>query len=164
MQHIFRTFFCHCFTPLQRTWNFLVAHFMEEKSYIFLDCFSYIATKIVKFVLLNHSAFVNIRVRSALRAFCPSRGTSSVRSGIQMGNGLDNQGGVSQYNTLLSFCSQFSLPSQVSITRFYFLLEYNFKCISTRAALLALFKSIYQWLWKKSKALNEAQGTLFVLE
>ena len=54
--------------------------------------------KIVKFLLLSHSAFVNIRVRSELRAFCPSGGTSSVKNGK---GGLDNQGGVSQYNTLL---------------------------------------------------------------
>ena len=55
---------------------------------------------VVKFLLLSFSAFVNIRVRSALRAFCPSRGTSSVKNGHGKG-GLDNQGGVSQYNTLL---------------------------------------------------------------
>ena len=55
---------------------------------------------VVKFLLLSLSAFVNIRVRSALRAFCPSRGTSSVKNGHGKG-GLDNQGGVSQYNTLL---------------------------------------------------------------
>ena len=59
-------------------------------------------TKIVKFVLLSHSALVNIRVQSALRAFCPSKGTSSVKNSIQHGNVLDDQGGVYQYKTLLS--------------------------------------------------------------
>ena len=32
----FCAFLCHCFARLQRTWNFLVARFMEEKSYMFL--------------------------------------------------------------------------------------------------------------------------------
>ena len=32
----FCTFFCHCFARLQRTWNVLVARFMEKKSYMFL--------------------------------------------------------------------------------------------------------------------------------
>ena len=32
----FCAFLCHCFARLQRTWNFLVARYMEEKSYIFL--------------------------------------------------------------------------------------------------------------------------------
>ena len=59
-------------------------------------------TKIVKFVLLSHSALVNIRVQSALRTFCPSKGTSSVKNGIQKGNVLDDQGGVYLYKTLLS--------------------------------------------------------------
>ena len=32
----FCTFLCHCFARLQRTWNVLVARFMEKKSYMFL--------------------------------------------------------------------------------------------------------------------------------
>ena len=32
----FCTFLCHCFARLQRTWNVLVARFMEKNSYIFL--------------------------------------------------------------------------------------------------------------------------------
>ena len=31
----FCTFLCHCFARLQRTWNVLVARFMEKKSYMF---------------------------------------------------------------------------------------------------------------------------------
>ena len=118
------------------------------------------ATKIVKFVLLSHSALVNIRVRSTLRGSCPLRGTSSVKNVILNSNRLDDQGGVWQYNTLLStlpppppppsrarwggnlsslitnvvvvvvFSLLFSLPSQFSITWFFFLLEDNFKYIN----------------------------------
>ena len=63
-------------------------------------CYKNIAKKIVKFLLLNHSALVNIPVRSALPALCPSRGTSSAQKWYTKG-GLDDQAGVSQYNTLL---------------------------------------------------------------
>ena len=140
------------------------------------------ATKIVKFVLLSHSALVNIRVRSTLRGSCPLRGTSSVKNVILNSNRLDDQGGVWQYNTLLStlpppppsrarwggnlsslitnvvvvvvFSLLFSLPSQFSITWFFFFCWRTTSSISTRPALLALSQIIYQWLRKKSKALS----------
>ena len=81
----FCAFLCHCFARLQRTWNFLVARFMEEKSYMFLVRASFffslpliltlLAASICHFLIaaLNFSSFFfrnELRLLSFLSLFC----------------------------------------------------------------------------------------------
>ena len=105
----------------------------------------HIATKLEPLGFGKHSCAIGV-------AFCPSRDTSSVKNGIQKSDGLNNQDGESPSITLccilpcpnprhptllLLFCFaflQFLLPSQVSITRFYYLQEYNSKYINEGCA------------------------------
>ena len=89
---------------------------------------------------LSHSAFVGKHSCAICFAFCPSRDTSSVKNGIKIlvpcFDVINDRLFPEKYTITIYIYIffQFSLLSQVSITRFYYLQEYNSKYINEGCA------------------------------